>query len=99
MRDAELVVTYLPMPGLVDATGDLAGVFKCSQDVDDSFAASEPPAHDKWEPEGMNDRTQKSHVTVALTRIEEAWDKRFGATGKQTPKTLLGAKESVRSAR
>ena len=40
MRDAELVVTYLPMPRLVDATGDLAGVFKCSQDVDDSFAAS-----------------------------------------------------------
>ena len=98
MRDAELVVTYLPMPGLVDATGDLAGVFKCSQDVDDSFAASEPPAHDKWEPEGMNDRTQKSHVTVALKRIEEAWDDRFGAAGKTNPQNSVGGEGNLSAA-
>ena len=98
MRDAELIVTYLPMEGHVDDTIDLAGVFKCSQDVDDSFAAAEPPAHDKWEPEGMQDSKQKSHVNVALNRIHETWDAQFGTARESTPQNSLGGEGNLSAA-
>lgn len=47
------------------------GVFKPVAAHDPAFAMSEPPAHDNWNPEGVQDKRIKSVVTVALTRIRE----------------------------
>jgi len=70
-HDAELVVRYDAKQRL-DADGlQWAGVFKPVVDVDDSFAASEPPAHDDWVPDSMPDKTMRRDVRVALTRIKE----------------------------
>lgn len=68
----ELVVTYRAMPGET-GFGHRCGVFKCSADVDNSFARSEPPAHDKWEPAEMDDKIQKRHVNIALTKMKDQW--------------------------
>ena len=52
-----------------------AGVFKPVADVDDSFALAEPPAHDDWVPQAVQDKGRRTEVRVALTRIREAADK------------------------
>jgi hypothetical protein len=68
---AELVVRYdegwaLDQPGY-----HWAGVFRPVAAADDSFALSEPPAHDDWVVESLKDRRQKSEVKVAFTRLRE----------------------------
>lgn len=68
---AELVVRYdegwpLDQPGY-----HWAGVFRPLPTSDDSFALSEPPAHDDWVAESLKDRRQKSEVKVAFTRLRE----------------------------
>ncbi|TLM71638.1 hypothetical protein [Pseudarthrobacter sp. NamB4] len=68
---AELVVRYdegwaLDQPGY-----QWAGVFRPVAGADDSFALSEPPAHDDWVIESLKDRRQKSEVKVAFTRLRE----------------------------
>jgi hypothetical protein len=70
-HDAELVVKYEPFQPLDHPTFQWSGVFKPVADVDDSFALSEPPAHDDWIPASMSDRAQKRDVNVALRRIRE----------------------------
>lgn len=72
-HQAELVVTYLPLSRPTTEGVDYAGVFRTTEAVDDFFAASEPPAHDVWEPQGMLDKSAKRHVNVALKRIKETW--------------------------
>lgn len=74
-HQAELVVKYFERPEL-DVDGfQWAGVFKPVADVDDSFALSEPPAHDDWVPQAVPDKGRRTEVRVALTRIREAADK------------------------
>jgi hypothetical protein len=68
---AELVVRYhegwpLDQPGY-----HWAGVFRPLSTSDDSFALSEPPAHDDWVAESLKDRRQRSEVNVAFTRLGE----------------------------
>lgn len=70
-NEAELVVKYLDRPQIDKDGVQWAGVFKPVAEVDDSFAASEPPAHDDWVPQGMPDRKMKTDVNVAFTRIKE----------------------------
>jgi hypothetical protein len=70
-HDAELVVKYEPFQALDHPTFQWSGVFKPVADVDDSFALSEPPAHDDWIPASMSDKAQKRDVNVALRRIKE----------------------------
>jgi hypothetical protein len=70
-HDAELVVKYDAKQRLETEGLQWAGVFKPVPEVDDSFAAAEPPAHDDWVPDAMQARDQKRDVRVALTRIRE----------------------------
>ena len=54
MRNAELVVKYLPAGAApVVARMGYAGVFKCAVDVDYAFRAAEPPTHDNWVPRSV----------------------------------------------
>ena len=76
-------MTYLPMLGLVDATGD-SGVFKCSQDVDDSslffrlLTTSKPEGANAPEFPGLRSRERRSG-TPGSEQPE-----------RQTPKTRRG---------
>lgn len=73
-HEAELVVQYLQRQPL-DVDGfQWVGVFKPASNVDDSFAMSEPPAHDCWEPAAVSNRAAKTDVSVALREIKRAAD-------------------------
>jgi hypothetical protein len=74
MRQAELVVQYFERQELDVEGFQWAGVFKPVVDVDDSFALAEPPAHDDWVPQAVQDKSRRTEVRVALTRIREAAD-------------------------
>lgn len=50
LRNPRMVVTYLRCPDSGDTEDGYAGVFVASKDLDPIFAASEPPAHDEWNP-------------------------------------------------
>jgi hypothetical protein len=70
MRNAELVVKYLPGP--LPTTGRLgySGVFRCLVDVDEAFRRSEPPTHDDWIYRSVpREGHQRTFVKVALDRI------------------------------
>jgi hypothetical protein len=75
MRQAELVVKYFERQELDVEGFQWAGVFKPVAGVDDSFALAEPPAHDDWVPQAVQDKARRTEVRVALTRIREAVDK------------------------
>jgi hypothetical protein len=98
MRNAELVVKYLPGPPLPYDQLEYAGVFLPDEEVDGAFAKAEPPTHDEWTPKMVEDRHEKTFVKVALRRIDEALEAfalpsdRVGETGDQPP---LGAFSSV----
>jgi hypothetical protein len=70
-HDAELVVKYDKRQPIDAPDFQWAGVFKPVRAVDNSFAASEPPAHDDWVPEFIQDKQVKRDVNVALKRIRE----------------------------
>lgn len=74
MRQAELVVRYFERPELDVEGFQWAGVFKPVADVDDSFALAEPPSHDDWVPQAIQDKGRRTEVRVALVRIREAAD-------------------------
>lgn len=68
-NEAELVVKYVDFERL-DLDGfQWAGVFKPVAQVDEAFAAAEPPAHDDWVPRTIENRTQKEQVNVSLREI------------------------------
>lgn len=73
MRPAELVVEALEGPDDGDQGIEWAGVFMCSNlpEIEKSFAESEPPAHDSWNPDNLRDKVQKSRVKVALRKIRD----------------------------
>ena len=48
MRSPELVVKYHPGPLPASTNQAYAGVFRAEDDLDETFAASEPPTHDGW---------------------------------------------------
>jgi hypothetical protein len=68
---AELVVAYKDQAPAPEGF-QLAGVFRPVKDVDAAFRAAEPPAHDDWAPMSVEDKTQRSVVTVALRKIKDA---------------------------
>ena len=71
-HSAELVVKYLPGLGSDTDGFQWAGVFKPVAEVDDSFSKSEPPAHDDWVPNSIQNRSQARDVRIALNRIRDA---------------------------
>ncbi|MET7757838.1 hypothetical protein ABZT27_24520 [Streptomyces sp. NPDC005389] len=98
MRQAGLVVQYRPGPQLPDSDVSYGAVFRTHIDVDDAFAAAEPPTHDAWVPKNMEDAAARKLVRSALRAIdnrmrEYAWaePERAAAAGTQPP---LGALSS-----
>ena len=71
LRSPQLVVKYLAGPELSTPGAAWSGVFLADDSADRDFAASEPPSHDDWTPQGLADKSAKSAVTVALQRIKE----------------------------
>jgi hypothetical protein len=74
MRPAELVVKYLTGDRLPSENTEWGGIFMCSeeQEVEQAFAAAEPPAHDDWDPRSLPDGdTKKTYVRVAMRRIKQ----------------------------
>jgi hypothetical protein len=69
MRNAELVVRYLPGAVPLVARLGYSGVFKCAVDVDEAFRAAEPPTHDDWVARAVPDSYDRTFVNVALSRI------------------------------
>lgn len=71
MREPELVVRYLEGdPPPTDAVG-YAGVFLADDELNHVFAEAEPPTHDDWSPETLEEKTDRSCVRVALRRVQE----------------------------
>lgn len=91
MRGPRMVVNYLPGP-LPEGDENYFAVFVASKQLDAIFAASEPPAHDEWNPKTVdltderfvNPKTRKARGTnpvgIALKYIRE----------KLKPEQLLG---------
>ncbi len=69
MRNAELIVKYLP--GAAPVTGRIgySGVFKCALDVDEAFRSAEPPTHDDWVYRSVPKGQMRSAVKIALERV------------------------------
>lgn len=74
MRSPELVVDYLEGPPLASSAIEYAGVFKVAPEVEKAFSDAEPPTHDDWQPENLQDQTHKRFVRRARRRIIELVD-------------------------
>jgi hypothetical protein len=82
---AELVVKDVVRQELDVEGFQWAGVFKPIAKVDDSFALAEPPAHDDWVPQAVQDKSRRREVNVALRRIKEAADEYLSPRGGKLP--------------
>ena len=73
MRNAaELVVRDEYIGPTTDGLTRWVGVFKPNPELDAIFAAAEPPAHDSWNPNGLDDKNHRTFVKLALQRTREA---------------------------
>lgn len=70
MRSPELVVRYLEQTETGSVNRAYAGVFRAADDLDEIFAASEPPTHDHWVHEQLTGH-DKTFVRVTFRRIKE----------------------------
>lgn len=70
MRPQELVVKYVHGPALPGSTLEYAGVFRVDPSVEEAFARAEPPTHDDWSPELLDDPWEKRYVRIAKRRID-----------------------------
>ena len=59
----------MPGPALPSDTFEYVGVFIADAAKDKSFADSEPPAHDAWEPASVKSSEARSVVKVALDKV------------------------------
>jgi hypothetical protein len=89
MRQAELVVRYLPGPEIPERSIEFAGVFKAAKGVDSAFAAAEPPTHDDWRSALVVDSWDRRYVNVALREIKLQMVRAFAQSalvqGDETP--------------
>lgn len=72
MRNPELVVKYVQGPPSPSSQVEYAGVFIVAEQTDDVFAKAEPPTHDDWVYQSLDNAREKTFVRVALRRIQEA---------------------------
>lgn len=70
MRSPELVVQYFEGPITSSVHSVYAGVFRADDDLDDVYAASEPPTHDNWVYEQLSGPA-RTFVRVTFTRLRE----------------------------
>ncbi|NJD28908.1 MAG: hypothetical protein FIA92_11500 [Chloroflexi bacterium] len=71
MRGPELVVKYMEGPVLPGATIEYAGSFLVDPAVESAFAKSEPPTHDDWSPDMLENDWERRYVRIAQRRIAE----------------------------
>ncbi|WP_134732659.1 hypothetical protein [Amycolatopsis nivea] len=93
MRSPELIVRYLEQTETGSVNRAYAGVFRADDDLDDVFAASEPPTHDHWVHEQLSGH-DKTFVRVAFRRIREhlaSYKAAVVATVRAEGSTVLGA--------
>lgn len=71
MRPSELVVRYLPVSGTEQSGKPWAGVFVCSsaEAVRLAFARAEPPAHDDWIADRLDDKRQRYLVRKTVKSL------------------------------
>lgn len=76
MRSTWQVIRYLPCRPVRANGHGFAGVFLVDGDpqIETAFASSEPPAHDDWLPDSLDDEWHRRYVRIALRRIREAGD-------------------------
>lgn len=70
MRQPELIVKYLEGPKEINGIG-WVGVFKSAEEVDFLFAKSEPPTHDDWFPNFVQEDHRTNFVKTALREINK----------------------------
>ncbi|MFF0487453.1 hypothetical protein ACFYTQ_00375 [Nocardia sp. NPDC004068] len=71
MRPAELVVTYWAGPTPPSEMVCYAGVFRVDPAMDAVFAAAEPPTHDGWNFQTLEDRDHRTFVRTTFARLKE----------------------------
>ena len=72
MRQPHFVVRYELGQRMPLNVAEYAGVFVAESTLDPVFAKAEPPTHDDWVPDLLNDSADKSAVSIARRRIKEA---------------------------
>jgi hypothetical protein len=70
MRSPELVVRYYEGPTTSSVHSVYAGVFRADDELDDVYAAAEPPTHDNWVYEQLTG-TERTFVRVTFQRLRE----------------------------
>jgi len=71
-RDPLIVVKYLVGDKHTIGSMEYAAVFVAEESETETFAKSEPPTHDDWVPNQLEDKNEKSKVKVTLDRIRSA---------------------------
>lgn len=84
LRTPELVVEYRPGPSLPDDRIWYAGVFRTFPEQDATFAHAEPPTHDAWIPDQLEDR-DRSLVRTTLRKIDERLKSHASPRGTEAP--------------
>jgi hypothetical protein len=87
MRPSELVVRYLDVPNARHDGRQWAGVFICDDhpEVRDAFARSEPPAHDDWVPDRIDDKRARRLVHQTVNKyIPDSVRAAFDTGGRDT---------------
>ena len=79
MRGPHFVVGYAEGPALPSELAEYAGVFLASDTAEEAFARAEPPTHDAWTPDVLEDRHEKTYVRVAAARIKQGMQDFAGA--------------------
>lgn len=72
MREPRLVVDYLPGPLMADETSHYGAVFVVDREHDGIFADAEPPTHDAWVWENLEDRNERGIVKRAHEAVKTA---------------------------
>jgi hypothetical protein len=72
MRTPHFAVRYLAGPPVPYEQLEFAGVFLADKGADAPFARSEPPTHDDWVPDSLEDPRERTFVRIAFRRIGEA---------------------------
>lgn len=74
MRQPELIVKYLPGAAAPNEKLGYAGVFITDVEVDAVFAEAEPPTHDDWVSQSLENRWHRTYVNVAVREIGKRMD-------------------------
>lgn len=89
LRSPELVIDYLEGPPAPDPSVEWVGVFRAADEYDSIFAAAEPPTHDAWNPDTVDDRQTKNILRRVLRDIQKVVSQRWGTIAEPAPKAVM----------